>query len=305
MKPTLDEDVQATLERLEQKDRGLKQFLKKAYGYAVFPSVGKAALVVGGSYGHGEVFERGKRIGFATLAQTTIGVQVGGDTYSEVIAFESKETLDRFKKGRLAFAANASAVLVKAGAAGTADYEKGVSVFVYSEGGMLLELAIGGQKFKFRPLSEGPPDQQDKGKGAAGRGREQEGKEENQEDEEDEGDEQGGSDSGRGMIEGLRRAASGVGDYVREHPVAASIVGAGLAAGVALMVISRLRGSSDQGSEDDAADDENDDDQSDTQAQDQSDEQDDEGQDSGEEEDDEGGQSRNNKGFGRLLSRGR
>src|SRR5581483_3072736 len=150
-KTTLHEDVQATLERLEEKDRGLRQFLKKAYGYAVFPSVGKAALVVGGSYGRGEVFERGKFIGFATLAQTTIGVQIGGETYSEVIAFESREALERFKKGKLAFAANASAVLVKAGAAATADFEKGVADFAYAEGGMLLELSIGGQKFKFKP----------------------------------------------------------------------------------------------------------------------------------------------------------
>src|SRR3954471_7506434 len=148
-KNPIEKDVAATLKRLEAKDPGLKNLLKKGYGYAVCPSVGKAAVVIGGAYGRGAVYEQGKLVGFATIGQTTIGVQIGGDTFSEVVVFESKESLDRFKKGRMAFAANASAVLVKAGAAGTANFEKGVAVFAYASGGMLLEAAIGGQKFKF------------------------------------------------------------------------------------------------------------------------------------------------------------
>src|SRR5881409_1208705 len=112
-KRTIHEDVQAALKRLNAKDPGLKQFLKKAHGYAVFPKVGKAALVIGGAYGRGEVFEQGKRIGFATIGQTTIGLEIGGDTFSQLVVFENKEALERFKRGRLAFTASASAVLVK------------------------------------------------------------------------------------------------------------------------------------------------------------------------------------------------
>src|SRR5688572_13453501 len=152
---TLEEEVQATLKRLEAKDPGLKQFLKKAYGYAVFPSVGKAALVVGGAHGRGRVSERGKMIGHATLGQATLGVQLAGDTVTELLVLESKGALDRFKKGRTAFAANATAVLVKAAAGGTADFEKGVAALGYTRGGMMLEAAIGGQKFKFKPAGEG------------------------------------------------------------------------------------------------------------------------------------------------------
>ena len=148
---TLNLEVQAVLKRLQAEDPGLKELLEKAHAYAVFPSVGKAAAVIGGAFGKGEVFERGGLIGYAGLAQLTLGVQVGGDTFSEIIAFENKQALGRFKEGRWAFAANASAVLVKAGAAASANYEKGAAVFVYSEGGMLLEAAIGTQKFFFRP----------------------------------------------------------------------------------------------------------------------------------------------------------
>src|SRR3954471_13219861 len=148
---SLHKDVTAVLKRLEKKDPGLGTFLDKAYAYVVFPSVGKAAAVVGGAYGRGLVFEKGQPAGYATIAQFTLGVQLGGETFSEVIAFESKQTFDRFKKGRYAWAANASAVLVKAGAAATANYEKGAACFVYSDGGMMLEAAVGGQKFNFKP----------------------------------------------------------------------------------------------------------------------------------------------------------
>ena len=144
-------DVEATLARVEQVDPGVRELLDRAHGYAVFPSVGKAAAVIGGAYGRGEVFERGKLVGYAAVAQLTIGVQLGGDTFSEIVAFESKPVFDRFKQGRTSFAANASAVLVKAGAAAAKGFEKGAAAFVYAEGGMMLEAAIGGQRFFFRP----------------------------------------------------------------------------------------------------------------------------------------------------------
>jgi len=150
----LHADVEAKLKEFKSEDPGLGQLLKDAHGYAVFPEVGKASLVVGGSYGQGEVYEEKKLIGYATMSQFTVGVQVGGDTFSELILFESKEALDRFKSGKVEFAANASAVLVRAGTAKVNDYEQGVKTLAMSSGGMLLEAAIGGQKFTFKSASE-------------------------------------------------------------------------------------------------------------------------------------------------------
>src|SRR6476620_10195868 len=100
-------DAPATLKKLQAKDPGLKRLLEKAYGYAVFPAVGKANLVIGGALGRGEVFEKGKKIGYATITQLTIGVSIGGDTYDELVVFENREALERFKRGKTAFAANA------------------------------------------------------------------------------------------------------------------------------------------------------------------------------------------------------
>lgn len=146
----LHRSARAVLNRFDEEKPGFKGFLKKAYGYAVFPSVGKAAAVLGGAYGKGEVFEQGKLIGYAAVAQLTIGVQLGGDTFAEVVVFENKETLDRFKGGKTAFAANASATLIKASATAANDFADGAAVYVHGEGGMLLEAAIGGQHFFYR-----------------------------------------------------------------------------------------------------------------------------------------------------------
>ena len=152
---TLDAEVRAAVERMQREDPGLKQLLQNAHAYAVFPSIGKATAVIGGAFGKGEVFEKGHLIGYAALAQLTIGAQVGGQTFSQIIVFENAPALERFKEGGTHFAAYASAVLVKAGAAAAARYEAGVAVFTHAEGGMMVEAAIGAQKFFFRPAAIG------------------------------------------------------------------------------------------------------------------------------------------------------
>ena len=93
---------------------------EKSQGYAVSPSVGKAAAVAGAAFGKGEVFEKGKLVSYAAIAQATIGVQLGGGMFTEIIAFENKPTFERFRRGRFALAASASAVMIKAGAAASA-----------------------------------------------------------------------------------------------------------------------------------------------------------------------------------------
>jgi len=147
----LHADVEGTLKRMVEKDPGLAKSLAQAYGFAVFPSVGKAAVALGCAYGLGEVYKHGRLTVYGAVVQLTIGVQVGGQTYSELVLFRDEQTLKRFKEGKVGFAANASVVIVKAGAAATNDYKGGMQVFVSSEGGLMLELAIGGQKLVYRP----------------------------------------------------------------------------------------------------------------------------------------------------------
>lgn len=150
--------VSSTLARLKSQHQELKQSLEQAYGYAVFPSIGRAGVVVGGAHGKGEVFEQGEHVGNATLSQLTVGVQVGGETFSELLLFGAKESLTDFKRSPVKFTSNASAVMVKAGGTGTTDF-KGVTALAFKEGGELLEASLGGQKFTY----EGPPGEEAQG----------------------------------------------------------------------------------------------------------------------------------------------
>ena len=148
-KATLDDEVSAAISRMKEKDPGLDKFLREATGYAVFPTVGKGAIGVGGAYGKGELFEGGRMTGYCTLTQATIGFALGGQAYSELIFFENKDSLGGFKSGNFAFAAQASAVALKSGASADAKYEDGVLVFTMPQGGLMFEASVGGQKFKY------------------------------------------------------------------------------------------------------------------------------------------------------------
>lgn len=130
----------------------MKNLFSNAYAYAILPNVGKGGLGIGGAAGNGAVYRNGSLIGMAKMTQVTIGFQWGGQAYREVIFFENKEALDRFKENRLELSAQASAVAVTAGASANAKYSNGVMIFTQTKGGLMYEASIGGQKFSFREL---------------------------------------------------------------------------------------------------------------------------------------------------------
>src|SRR4029079_6704569 len=125
----------------------MKNLFESAYGYAIFPNVGKGAVGVGGATGNGIVYEKGAMIGKAKLTQVSVGFQFGGQAYREVIFFENKETLDRFKEDKIEFSAQASAVAATKGASTNVKYTNGVMIFTQQKGGLMYEASIGGQKF--------------------------------------------------------------------------------------------------------------------------------------------------------------
>jgi len=150
-KAELHTSVNNTMTRIKGLDPSLQTQIANAYGYAIFPSVAKGGVVVGGAYGRGEVYEQGKMVGFADLSQATIGAQLGGQSFSELILFENKAALDNFKNGKVKFSASASAVALKSGAADSAKYTDGVLIFVEPIAGLMVEAAVGGQSFSFQP----------------------------------------------------------------------------------------------------------------------------------------------------------
>jgi len=127
----------------------LANLFSSAYGYVIFPNVGKGGIGVGGAAGNGIVYQGGNLIGKAKLTQVSVGFQFGGQAYREVIFFESKADLDRFKENKIEFSAQASAVAVTAGASANVKYKEGVMIFTQQKGGLMYEASIGGQKFKY------------------------------------------------------------------------------------------------------------------------------------------------------------
>lgn len=149
-KNVLQEESAATLARAQRNDPSLKTFMDGAAGYAVFPTVGKGAVGVGGAYGRGVLYEGGKVVGYCDLSQGTVGLQLGGQSYSELIVFKAPEAIAAFKSGRFAFSAQATAVAVQAGAGANARYTEGVAVFTMGESGLMFEASVGGQNFSYQ-----------------------------------------------------------------------------------------------------------------------------------------------------------
>jgi lipid-binding SYLF domain-containing protein len=150
-------------------------FFKESYGYAVFPNIGEAGLVVGGAYGKGRVFVHGKYVGDATVKQLSVGFQAGGQDYAEIVFFKDRRALDDFESGKFEFSAGAKAIAITAAAnvsAGTngvtsgasggkkdavtdGDWNNGMAVFTIAKGGLMYAAALAGQKFTFKPRGTG------------------------------------------------------------------------------------------------------------------------------------------------------
>ena len=148
------EKAEQTIETFKDVQPGLQSYFDNSYGYVVFPSIGKGASVIGGAHGNGIAFEQNTPVGRATLAQVTIGLQFGGQSYSQIVFFENQDDFDLFKDNKFQFAAQVSAVALSEGAAANLEYRDGVAVFTQTKGGLMYEASIGGQKLKFKPFQK-------------------------------------------------------------------------------------------------------------------------------------------------------
>jgi lipid-binding SYLF domain-containing protein len=146
------------------------KFFGSSYGYAVFPTIGKGGVGIGGAHGSGRVYAKGAYVGDTSMTQVTVGLQFGGQAYSQMIFFQNKAAFDQFTSGNFEFGAQATAVAITAGAsaqAGTGGtgagasgtkehattsgaYQSGMAVFTVAKGGLMYEATIGGQKFSYK-----------------------------------------------------------------------------------------------------------------------------------------------------------
>lgn len=148
--PVLEEDSEKALNNMLEESPKLEKFVNEAYGYAIFPKITKAGLGVGGAAGNGIVYRETEMVGSSKLKQASFGLQAGGQQYSEVIFFETKESFKKFTNGKLKLDAQASAVAITKGASIDVAYQNGVAVFTFIKGGLMYEASVGGQHFKFK-----------------------------------------------------------------------------------------------------------------------------------------------------------
>ena len=171
--PGLADDYSKTI-KIFRESPDVEPFFKNAYGYAVFPTIGKGGIGIGGAHGKGKVYRAGKVTGNTSMTQITIGLQLGGQAYSQIIFLQDERAFREFTSGNFEFGAQASAVAITAGASAkagttgasagassgrdagkqTAEYYKGMAVFTLAKGGLMYEASIGGQKFDYEPLGE-------------------------------------------------------------------------------------------------------------------------------------------------------
>ena len=168
--PALADEYTATLNLFKNAGES-GSLLHSAYGYAVFPKIGKGGVGIGGAHGKGRVYEKGRYIGDTSMTQLTVGLQLGGQVYSELILFQNESALKEFTHGNFEFGADANAIAITAaagaqtGTTGTSTnvsggkndaktagaYRKGMAVFTVAKGGLMYEASVGGQKFSYKP----------------------------------------------------------------------------------------------------------------------------------------------------------
>jgi len=146
----MEAEAAEALTRAKTGNPTLANVLNAAAGYAVFPKVAKGGMGIGAAHGKGVLYVGGNVVGYCSLSQTTVGLQLGGKSYTEIIAFENAAAVDGFKAGNFHLDAQATAVAVKAGTAVDAKYTNGVAVYTLDQGGLMFEASVGGQKFSYR-----------------------------------------------------------------------------------------------------------------------------------------------------------
>lgn len=149
--PELIKNSNEELQTMLEKNQKLESYYNESFGYVVFPKITKAGIAIGGAVGKGVVYKNHQVVGVSKLKQASLGLQFGGQQYSEVIFFENEASFENFTNGKLKFDGQASAVALKEGASINISYQDAVAVFTLTKGGLMYEASLGGQHFKYIP----------------------------------------------------------------------------------------------------------------------------------------------------------
>jgi lipid-binding SYLF domain-containing protein len=146
----LNTDADATLGRLYDTAHSSRQFVGRAKGILVFPSVIAAGFWVGGQYGEGVLRVNGATTGYYSTTSASVGLQIGAQSKAIIFLFMTQSALDQFRNSNgWSAGGDASVALLKVGANGDIDTNTAqapVEAIVLTNSGLMANLSLEGTK---------------------------------------------------------------------------------------------------------------------------------------------------------------
>ena len=149
---TLDSDANAAINKFLAENKSADAFLVKAKAFLVFPSVKEAGMFIGGKYGEGVLRVQRTTKGYYSMTSASIGMQMGAQEYSMIIAFTTDAAVNKFLldgteweaevDGKIALAEwNSKEEIDK-------DYKDPMVAFKFDSKGLMGSFSMEGTKFK-------------------------------------------------------------------------------------------------------------------------------------------------------------
>lgn len=150
---SLQTSARATLDEMIARNPAIQDTIRNAPGYAVFPSIGKGGVLVGGAHGRGILYERGVPTGFVSVEQASIGAQLGGQTFAQLLVLRTPQQVADVRAGRFTAGADLGVVVLTTGASARTNFNPNASVFVMPRGGLMVDVSVNGQRIKYQSFS--------------------------------------------------------------------------------------------------------------------------------------------------------
>jgi len=148
----LDHDANMAINKFIEENKSADAFLVKAKAFLVFPDVKEAGFIIGGKYGEGVLRVQRTTKGYYSMTTASIGMQMGVQEYSLIIAFTTDEAVNKFLLDSDDWE---SEVEMKISVAEwnskeeiDKDYKDPVVAFVFDSKGLMGSFAMEGTKFK-------------------------------------------------------------------------------------------------------------------------------------------------------------
>jgi lipid-binding SYLF domain-containing protein len=146
----LDRDAQQSLEKLYRSEAFAERLARDAKGILVFPEIVKAGLVIGGSYGKGVLFRKGKANRYYNSVSGSWGLQAGAQSYGYALFLMNDKALNYLDRSDgWEIGVGPTVVVVDKGVAknlSTTTLKDDAYAFIFDQQGLMAGIALEGSK---------------------------------------------------------------------------------------------------------------------------------------------------------------